>query len=70
MSTHHPDLLAEINAHCADTGTSKSAFGVAAVGDPRFVFDLETGRELRRKTMLRVRAYLDGEHRAQSGDAA
>ena len=56
--SHHPDLLAEIAAYCARNGQSKSAFGLAAVGDPRFVTDLEGGRECRSKTIARVRNYM------------
>jgi hypothetical protein len=58
-STLHPDLLAEIEAFRAQHGMSKSAFGEAALGDPRFLFDLESGRELRRKTIGRVRHYIE-----------
>jgi hypothetical protein len=54
----HPDLLAEIAAHCARLSISKSAFGQAAVGDPRLVFDLESGRELRRRTVERIRNHI------------
>jgi len=58
-STLHPDLLAEIEAFRAKSGMSKSAFGEAALGDPRFVFDVEVGRELRRKTIGRARHYME-----------
>jgi len=36
-------------------------FGREAMGDPRFVFDLRNGRELREKTAARVTAWLDVE---------
>lgn len=67
MATSHPDLLTEIVAHCAERGLSKSAFGQAAVGDPRLVFDLEAGRELRRRTVERIRAFMAS---TATGDAA
>ena len=51
-------LLALINAHIAETGISKSAFGSAAVGDPGFVSGLEAGREPRTQTVVRVREYI------------
>jgi len=57
MKHHIPpsiDLLAAIEAHCAKSGMSKTAFGTSAVGDPRFVADLAAGRECRRKTVIRV----------------
>lgn len=53
----HP-LLAKVDAFCAAQSLSKSAFGEKAVGDPRFVFDLEAGREPRRKTIMRVEAFM------------
>ena len=56
---HPPELLDAVAAHIATTGISKSAFGEKAVGDPRFVFDLEGGRECRRKTEARVREFIE-----------
>lgn len=70
MSTLHPDLVAEIAAFCERSGVSKSAFGTAAVGDPRFVFDLESGREIRRRTYARVRHYLDTGEAMPAGKVA
>ena len=55
----HP-LLAKVNAYRAKAKLSRSAFGYMAVGDPRFVFDLEAGREPRRKTMRRVEEFMRG----------
>ena len=57
--TLHPELLADIEAHCASHGLAKSAFGEAALGDPKLVFDVERGRELRRKTIGRIRHYME-----------
>lgn len=54
----HIDLLAVIEAHCAASGMSKSGFGASAVGDPRFVDDLRSGREPRRKTVNRVLEFI------------
>ena len=34
-------------------------FGREAMKDPRFVFDLRNGREPRKRTVERVRAYLE-----------
>jgi len=56
--TPHLDLLAEIRAHCEKEGLALSAFGEAAVGDPRFVADLTKGRECRSRTVSRVRDYI------------
>ena len=60
-STPHPDLIAEIAEFCDRQSMSKSAFGHAALGDPRLVFDLEAGRELRRRTVERVRDFMRAE---------
>lgn len=61
MTNVQPDpLLDAITAHCAISGMSETAFGIAAVGDPRFVFDLKQGREPRRKTVARVTEFIAG----------
>jgi nucleoside phosphorylase len=54
----HDDLLAEIKAFCAARKMSKAAFGTSAVGDPRFVYDIDNGRECRRRTIRKVRHFL------------
>ncbi|HYE52107.1 MAG TPA: hypothetical protein VEB20_21100 [Azospirillaceae bacterium] len=51
-------ILQPIEQYLARSGLSASAFGRLAVGDPRFVFDLREGRECRRATRDRVRAWL------------
>jgi hypothetical protein len=56
----HTDLLAEIAVYCDRHGIGKTTFGTAAVGDPSLVPDLEAGRELRSRTMARVRRYMAG----------
>lgn len=53
-NTPHLDLVTLIDAHCAKSSMSQSAFGLAAVGDPSFVRDLKEGREPRRATVRRV----------------
>lgn len=54
----HADLLRDIETFIEAHDMTKSAFGVAAVRDPRFVFDLEGGRECRRSTVIRVRRFM------------
>jgi hypothetical protein len=54
----HLDLLAEISGYIAKYGMSKTSFGTLALGDPRFVSDLEAGRECRRRTVERARAFM------------
>lgn len=56
VATPTQSLLAEIEAFCADRVVSRTAFGLAAVNDPNFFSDLESGREPRWATIARVRA--------------
>lgn len=51
-------LLERIENHLRDNDISVTTFGREAVGDPRFVLDLRKGRNPRRKTVLRLEAYL------------
>jgi hypothetical protein len=54
----NPELLAEIDAHCAAAGITRSEFGMRALGDPSFVFDLEKGRDPRGRTIRRVKEFI------------
>ncbi len=56
----HSGLLAEISAACDAAGISKAEFGKLALKDPRLVYDMEKGRELRRSTEERVVEALRG----------
>lgn len=56
--TPHLDLTSIIEAHCAKSGVSHSAFGMAANGDPSLFNDLRHGREPRRATVTRVMDYI------------
>ena len=51
-------LLERIENHLRDNDISATTFGREAVGDPRFVLDLRNGRNPRRKTVMRLEAYL------------
>ncbi|MBK8909161.1 MAG: hypothetical protein IPM60_15130 [Rhodospirillales bacterium] len=66
----HPDLLSDIAAYCARQNMTRSAFGLAAVRDPRLVFDIEEGRELRSRTVERVRHFINTGDPLADGDAA
>ena len=46
------------------SGMRPARFGRNAVSDPRFVFDLRRGRELRPMTVQRIKAYLDEQESA------
>lgn len=65
-------FLSTIEAFLERTGMTPTLFGVEAMGDPMFVFDLRTGRECRRATREKAAGWMaknpDGVKRA--GDAA
>lgn len=52
------ELLEQVESYLAQTRMPASSFGRLAVGDPRFVEDLRSGRHPRRKTQQRVQAFL------------
>ena len=53
--------LTAIERFLTASGMSASAFGVAAAGDPALVYDMRRGRELRRATRARIRAFIAAE---------
>ena len=55
-------LLRRIERYLRETDTPPTRFGRLAVRDPRFVFDLRSGREPRPETEQRVQAWLDAHH--------
>jgi hypothetical protein len=52
-------LLRRIERYIRATDTPPTRLGRLAVGDPRFVFDLRSGREPRPATEQRVQSWLD-----------
>lgn len=58
MDATHDALLSDVERFLADSGMTPTAFGQAAVSDPRFVFDLRQGRECRRATREKVVTYI------------
>jgi hypothetical protein len=52
-------LLRRIERHLRASGMPPTRFGREALQDPRFVFDLRRGRELRPETVDRVASFLD-----------
>ena len=59
----HPDvrkLLNEINAYRAKHGLDRTKFGILAANDGHLLPRLETGREPRRSTVEKVRAFMKG----------
>lgn len=53
------ELLEQVERYLERTRVPASTFGRMAVGDPRFVKDLRSGRQPRPKTQERVCAYLN-----------
>ena len=51
----HPELLAEIEAVCAEIEMSVSEFGLLALRDPAYVNNLRRGRECKMATIAKVR---------------
>jgi len=57
----HPDvrkLLNEINAYRVKHGLDRTKFGILAANDGHLLPRLETGREPRRSTVEKVRAFM------------
>jgi hypothetical protein len=54
-------LLYRVERYLRRSGIPPTRFGREAVRDPRFVFDLRSGREPRPPMRIRVAAYLDVE---------
>ena len=52
------DLLPKIEEHIAANHMTATQFGRLALRDPRFFFDLRSGRRLRPTTIAKVEAYL------------
>ena len=51
-------LLLMVERHLRRKAVAPSRFGRDVAGDPRFVFDLRRGRELRDTTKARVLAFI------------
>lgn len=58
MTMTHDPILEDVERYLAQSGLTPTAFGKAALGDPKFVFDLRDGRECRRATRERARAFM------------
>jgi hypothetical protein len=57
-SIAHPELLAEIAAFCERSSMSAATFGKQAMGDPRFVYDIRSGRQCLPRTVEKARAFM------------
>jgi hypothetical protein len=56
--TIQPISLASIRRVCRVHGVPETRFGREAVNDPRLIYDLMNGRELRPATLVKVAAYI------------
>jgi hypothetical protein len=56
--TIQPISLANIRRVCRLHSVAETRFGREAVNDPRLIYDLMNGRELRPATLVRVAAYI------------
>lgn len=54
----HPELAKEVAAYLEANGMATTTFGVRALGDPALIDTLRRGRELRRRTIERIRMYM------------
>lgn len=52
------DLLAEIDAFCAEKAMKPTTFGLLATNDGKFVYRLRQGSDVTGKTVDRVRAFI------------
>jgi 2,4-dienoyl-CoA reductase-like NADH-dependent reductase (Old Yellow Enzyme family) len=53
-------LLNDVEKYLRISKVPAARFGREVMRDPRFVFDLRNGREPRDRTVMRVRAFLEG----------
>jgi hypothetical protein len=62
-------LNRRIELYLKRSGMAPTLLGRTAMRDPRFVFDLRCGREMRPRTARRIAAWLDEAERALDGQA-
>jgi 2,4-dienoyl-CoA reductase-like NADH-dependent reductase (Old Yellow Enzyme family) len=58
MKSRPKTLRQDVETYLERSGMTATAFGVAAMSDPRFVFDLRADRECRSKTEERARQWM------------
>ncbi len=62
------NMLWVVERHLRRSGMTPTRFGREALGDPRLVFDLRRGRELRLRTARRVLAFIERTDRRTTCD--
>lgn len=65
QNTHHPKLLAEIEAFLSETGMGVSYFGKAAVGNSEVVTRLRNGRRVWPETEATLRDFIAAQRQAR-----
>lgn len=63
-------LLAEIDRHRVQHDMSKTGFGLWAVNDPNLLRDLESGRDLRWRTIKTIRDKMESGGASLAGQGA
>lgn len=58
MNSTPDPLLTEVERFLSETGMEPTYFGIKALNDSRFVFDLRKGRECRRATRERAESFM------------
>jgi hypothetical protein len=66
MTNPTEQLASEIDAFLERTGMPQSAFGWASLGDPNLVRSLKAGRELKFRTLQRVKRFIASFEREQA----
>jgi hypothetical protein len=54
----HPELAKEVSAYLAARKMRPTTFGTNAANDPRLIWTLENGRELRSDLLQRIRMFM------------
>lgn len=58
-------FLADLEEFLVETGMDPTSFGLRAMNDPRFVFDVRKGRQCSLRTVDRVRDFMSA-HRTDA----
>jgi 2,4-dienoyl-CoA reductase-like NADH-dependent reductase (Old Yellow Enzyme family) len=64
------NLIDTIEAYMRETSTTATEFGREVMRDPNFVSDLRGGRDYRRSTDSKVRAFISANSPAKQGGTA
>lgn len=65
QNTHHPQLLADIEAFLSETGMGASYFGKTAVGNSEVVTRLRNGRRVWPETEAALASFIAAQRKAR-----